>query len=466
MYSDHKNFQTNIPSPLFPLTILLAALLIGFSFPALAWSDFKLSDINHELKIRDRFEIWNGYNKKAYGKDSINSSGKKQGESNDNFIIQRAVFGFSWEGKYWAWRFDMYDSRAWGTSLKTEDFIKNKGTDQEYVMDPYREYFEPYELYIALKGLGTEESRLILGRQIIGFGDNRIFGPGATTNSVGWLWDAARYSLRYQENFLDLWYGQTKRQDPDSLSLFSKHEYQGVGVYGQWKFKRLMTLNPFFSWKYGRYYNNNKKEDSYYFGARAFRTSENGFVYDITLAKKTGLFIVRHDANLDINAQAYVLKLGWFFKDVMFSPKIMLGRVYASGDSDPDDGTVKTFTRPFGTTDGGHYGIMDLMSWSNMVDNHVDFRFEPWVGYNLLIAFHDFHLDKKADKWAYFGYKVAGNRYDHIGNELDIILKCHPVKWLRIMAFYGHFWSGDFVRRNDIAHNDADRMVLQLFFEF
>ena len=126
------------------------------------WAFWELdpSDIRHELTIRERFEIWSGYNKKAYGKKSINPSGDEQGDSNDNFILQRAIAGFSWEGKAWAWRFDMYDSRAWGTSLKEGDFIKNRGTGDEHVMDPYREYFEPYELYIALKGIGTRESRL------------------------------------------------------------------------------------------------------------------------------------------------------------------------------------------------------------------------------------------------------------------------------------------------------------------
>ncbi len=446
--------------------ISLFMLAAGCPKCANAFLGMKLSEIRHELQIRDRFEIWNGYNKKAYGNESINPSGKKQGDSDDKFILQRAIFGFSWEGESWGWCIDMYDSRAWGTSLKEQDFIKNSGTDQKHTMDPYREYFEPYELYVSFKGIGTPESRLILGRQIIGYGDNRIFGPGATTNSVGWLWDAARYSLKKDRNYLDLWYGQTKTQDPESLSLFSRHAFQGVGIYGEWHYGNLICLNPFFTWKRGLYYNKNQRENSYYLGARAVRNRENGIVYDITISKKLGRFIERDGPDPNINAQAYVCKLGWYFKKMRFSPKIMIGRVYASGDPDPENGDVRTFTRPFGTTDGGHYGIMDLMSWSNMVDNQVDFRFSPLEGYRLRIGFHDFHLDKKADKWAYFGYRIDNNRHDHIGNELDIILKCNPLKWLKVMAFYGHFWAGDFIRKNDIAHNDADRMVLQLTLNF
>ena len=144
----------------------------------------------------------------------------------------------------------------------------------------------------------------------------------------------------------------------------------------------------------------------------------------------------------------------------------MLARIYASGDPDPDDDEINTYTRPFGTTDGGFYGIMDLMSWSNMVSNQLDLVFNVWPKYNLRITFHDFHLDEKADKWAYFGYQVADNRYDHIGNEIDFILTGTPADWLKIMLFYGHFNAGDFVTKNNISQNNADRLVLQLVFDF
>jgi hypothetical protein len=424
-------------------------------------------DISYDFRARERFEVWNGYNKKAYGDDSINPKGVKQGEAFDNFILQRVVFGFSGEGERFGWRFDMYDARSWGTSLDKNDFIKNAGTDQQYFMVPYEEYLEPYELYFKIKGLGTEKSRLIVGRQIIGFGNSRIFGPGAVTNSIGWLWDAARYSLRYEDKFVDAWYGQTKTQDPDSLSLLNEYAYQGVGVYGHWPFADLGTVEPFFSWKDGLFYDNGARNSLYYLGARAVRSDLEGLVYDITVAWELGSREFQDGSpDADVDAYGYAIKLGWFFKKIPFTPKIMLGRDYASGDSDPSGGDMTTFTRPFGTTDGGHYGIMDLMSWSNMIDNHIDIHLTPWQGYNFRVVYHDFYLDEKADKWAYFGYKVANNLYDHVGNEFDIILTCKPFSRLKVMAFYGHFRAGDFITKNDIAQNDADRMVVQLNFSF
>jgi hypothetical protein len=101
-----------------------------------------------------------------------------------------------------------------------------------------------------------------------------------------------------------------------------------------------------------------------------------------------------------------------------------------------------------------------------MVDNQLDFHFTVWFDYDLRICYHDFHLDEETDKWAYFGYQVENNRYDHVGNEIDFILSGKPVDWLNVVLFYGHFQAGDFITKNDIAQNDADRVVLELVFDF
>lgn len=425
-----------------------------------------ITTLNTGIQVRERFEIWSGYNKKAYGDHSINPKGQKQGDSDDTSVIQRVIMGLGGEGEKFAWKAYLYDSRSWGTSLETGDFVKNRDTDQEYVMDPYEDYFEPYQLYFQLKDMGTPGSTFTVGRQIIGYGDNRIFGPGAVTNSVGWIWDAARYSLKYRDSFMDVWYGDTKDQDPDTLSLFERHPFQGVGMYGHWPAWEYLTLEPFFAWKRGRYFNNGLKENSFYFGARLYRKDRDGFVYDITVAERLGHYVKQSGHDPDIDAQGYAVKAGWFFKDMLFSPKFFLARIYASGDPDPDDDEMNTFARPFGTTDGGFYGIMDLMSWSNMVDHQLDIYLDIWSSYKLRLCYHDFHLDEKADKWAYFGYQVDGNRYDHVGNEIDVILTGKPFKWLDIMLFYGHFTAGDFITGNNIAQNDADRAVLQLLFHF
>jgi len=434
------------------------------SSPAAPWGI--AAEYRPDLTVRERLEFWNGYNKKAYGDQAVNPGGNRQGRASDRFVLQRIVAGLTCRGDTVQWRVAAYDARAWGTSLGVDDFVKNRGTGQEHVMAPYWEYLEPYELYIGL-GKETGGSRLVLGRQIIGFGDNRIFGPGAVTNSIGWLWDAARYQYRAESWSLDGWYGQTKTQDPDSPSLLREYAYQGVGVYGQWRHNVLGSVEPFYAWKQGLFFNNGSRESVSYLGCRVVRDGGPGLVYDITLAMEWGEYEEQEGATGRVEAAAYACKIGWSFAGQLpLSPVILIGQDYASGDPEPDNGPRTTFSRPFGTTDGEHYGVMDLMNWSNMRDTMLDVRLAPAEKVSLRLVWHDFRLDQAADKWGYFGYRVQENRYDRIGQEFDLILKVKPVQWLSVMAFYGHFRAGDFIRRNAIAENDADRAVLQLTFSW
>ncbi len=165
-------------------------------------------------QVRERFEALSGLNKKAYGNRSMNAKGKIVGKANDKLLLQRVIAGFTYQqSKSFVYHLHLYDARVWGWSLDEDDFVKNKGTRDEYVMDPDEEYLELYDANVKfsppfLKGISIQ-----LGRQKIWYGDKRIFGPGGWGNSIGWLWDAARVSFKTNSDFVDAWYGQTKTKD-------------------------------------------------------------------------------------------------------------------------------------------------------------------------------------------------------------------------------------------------------------
>ncbi|RTZ90322.1 MAG: hypothetical protein DSY91_06575 [Deltaproteobacteria bacterium] len=81
--------------------------------------------------------------------------------------------------------------------------------------------------------------------------------------------------------------------------------------------------------------------------------------------------------NRDVDAYGYVAKVGYRFSKVPMKPNLVIGRVFASGDRSPKSGLIRTFTRPFGSTDGEHYGRMDIMFWSNLIDNQVSLYLVP-----------------------------------------------------------------------------------------
>jgi len=82
-------------------------------------------------------------------------------------------------------------------------------------------------------------------------------------------------------------------------------------------------------------------------------------------------------------------------------PNVVIGQIYASGDDNPNDNTVKTFQTPFGGTDGSLYGRMDIMKWSNLVENVLELHLYPNSTSHLKLSYHDFSLADANDAWSY-----------------------------------------------------------------
>ena len=439
--------------------LLISLVLISL---AAAIKPLAAGELTFDGQINERFEILNGMNKKAYGDRSIDAKGKISGNSDDRLLLQRIMAGIVYkQDEHISYHLQMYDARIWGWSLNKDNFLKNKGTSDEYVMDPNEEFFELHDAYLEDKDFVVDGFSLKLGRQEISYGDKRIFGPGDWGNSFGWLWDAVRFSCEKQDNFIDAWYGQTKTSDPFSFSMFHRHEYQGIGLYSHYKLTKNGAFEPFFAWKNSLFNDVTPEEKTYYYGARFYTEDLYGYNCDFTYAIENGDI-----GKKPVKSYGYVARVGYRFDNIFMKPNIVLGRVFAGGNSNPNSGYIRTFTRPFGSTDGEHYGRMDIMSWSNLVDNEINLYLEPIEKANLKLAYHNFFLDKPADAWSYYGYKnLPGNSYTHLGWELDFQLKYDYSDTLAFQLIYAHFNAGSFVTHN-VEENDAHRLFLQCTYRF
>ena len=192
----------------FLLTVLLFLFLIA------TVETLKAEDFVFDGQIRERFEALNGMNKLAYGDHSIDARGNVVGNSNDRMLLQRIIAGFSYtQNEHFRYNLHMYDARVWGWSLNAGDFVKNPNTPDEYVMDPNEAYFELYDANIEIRDLVVKGFSTILGRQKIWYGDKRIFGPGDWGNSIGWVWDAGKFSYKKKRKFhrCMVWSNKNKR---------------------------------------------------------------------------------------------------------------------------------------------------------------------------------------------------------------------------------------------------------------
>ena len=409
---------------------------------------------------RGRFDIYDGINKVAYGDDSIDSKGNVRGDSSDTIYLQQIIAGFTYiPNKDWEIKAYMYDSRSWGSSLDADDFTKNAGTSDQYRMSYYDDHLELFETYVRKHNFLSKKLTLTLGRQQLGYGDRRVFGPGKWGNTMGWLWDAGHLSYKDKKDYVDLWYGQTRVKEPNDFSIVNKHRYQGVGLYSHFETK-YAKIEPFAAWRNNLHTKEKPELNYYYGGLRAYDLS-NGFIYDTTLVKQEGEF-----GDDDVDAYAYVIKGGYQFSN-KYKPMFTLGYVYASGDKNPNDNKAETFTAPFGANDGLHYGRMDVMVWANMSDVQAKFSLKPTKKLKIQAEYHHFKLAEASDKWYFFGYKnQPGNSYKDIGDEYDLIVKYKASKNLDLLAIGAYLNAGDFITKNDIAQNNSSKVFLQFMYKF
>jgi len=409
--------------------------------------------------IRERFETLNGMNKKAYG-----DANSLIGDPNDTLLVSRLKLGMIYkQSPDITWKAIGYYASVYGWSLEKNKFKKTSG-NVDYWMDP-QEDFDFVDLNLEVKNLaGVNGLSTKLGRQSNRYGDKRILGPGSWGNSYGWLWDLAKVSYKWEGNFVDVFYGQTKDKNPNRLSLVNKHVYEGAGIYTHFKTNKKGAIEPFIVYKNGLYTEPGKGENtekSYTYGFRAYDKDLFGFNYDVTYAKADGTIKTKN-----YDAYAYVAKVGYKLKDQSWKPNIIIGQVYASGDNNPKDNTNKTFRTAFGGTDGSLYGRMDIMKWSNLVENLVELHLDPAKNMHLKLSYHDFSLAESADKWVYYKKSnKSGNSYTDLGQEYDAEFKWKYSKDLKFQAIYAYFNAGNFIRKN-VSDSNAQRLFLQMEYSF
>ena len=449
---------------------MLKLLIYPFILSVLAYAEASLVTLNSLKKdsnnlifngyYRGRFDIYHGVNKLAYGDKSINSKGDIKGSSDDIIYLHQVVAGFTYTPtSEYEIKAYMYDSRSWNSSLKPNDFTKNIGTADEYGASYYDEHFELYETYIKKYNFLTRGLTFSIGRLRLKYGDSRIIAPGAWGNAIGYLWDGGHFSYKDDKNFMDVWYGQTRTKESDKFSLVNKHLYQGVVVYTHYEVSNL-KFEPFGVWKNSLFHENIPNENSFYYGVRSFDETP-GFIYDATFAKVFGSY-----GNLDIDAYGYAAKLGYQFNN-RYKPKFTIGSLYATGDKNPSDSKKETFSTPFGSITGPHYGRMDIMVWSNMRDSQAIFSIKPTKELFVESAYHHYELTEATDKWYSFGYSnKTGNNYKNIGDEYDITIKYKATQNLDLTAIGAYLKAGDFITKNEIAKNSASKMFFQFLYKF
>ena len=414
------------------------------------------------VNMRFRYEYMDNFNLKYYGDEPA------KGKGTDGFLLGRLRMGMDYRPTknihvaVWG-----QHAQVWDIAFKESDFY-NSTFDQEN--NPYEDEWELYTTYLEVTQILDQPLSMKAGRQIISYGDKRIFGPGQWGNTGKWIWDAVKFSYKLGDGFMDAFYGKTMLHDSNQFSLNHDHGFESYGFYSRFKLpQRLLSImvEPFFMTKKNdrdTYKGENGQWgdfDSYYLGSRIFRMNLNGWDADVTFIKQEGDL-----SDDDIDAYGYHALIGYNFKDIVFKPRISLEYSYASGDSDPNDGKKETFDGAFGARDK-MFGRMNLFQWKNLKDAQINLEVKLKKGFYLTAEYHQFWLAEKEDAW-YLNktYKdTTGNSGDKIGKEFDIVGRWDLPKGNQIKFGYGHFWPNEFAEKQ-ASDKEADWVFLQWTYNF
>lgn len=413
---------------------------------------------NFDFDIRYRYESWNNMNVKYYGE-----SGKNQiGSVNDGFLLQKIITGFNYKPiEKITLSVHLQDSRAYGWSLSDNHFpdafkITDKNiSNSYYIKNPNEEFFELYNFSIKFSNI-FDNTSIIIGRQKISFGDNKIFGPGEWGNSGRWNWDAIKTEYISDNLLLNFWTGGTKINDPNVTSIpFFNTEYYGIGSYNRIKISDNLHFEPFLAskWQGSADYIENQNINRYWIGARLIDSNYSNFDYDITLTKEFG-----KENGKKIDALGLASRIGYKFKSVPWTPLLSLRYIFASGGETKNE--INDFDPIYGSRDK-YYGRMNIFTWSNLQNYEICLELFPLKELYLEMKYNSFSIPN-TNNISILKNLLLKEGKDFMGSEIDLWIEYKLNKKANLVFVGGYFIPGDVQPINERKDTNASWFAFQI----
>lgn len=176
--------------------------------------------------------------------------------------------------------------------------------------------------------------------------------------------------------------------------------------------------------------------------------------------------------NQGIAAGMVHTNLGYTWNQAPWTPNVKGVFYWASGDSNPADGTNRNFNTlfPFGHA---YWGILDNLNGSNLLNYSLQATVKPTDKLTFNTQLHWFAKDKAASPI----FNVAGAPFPagasttsstYIGSELDLIATYQISKTLQVQSGYSWFWYGSAVNNAaaPLPRGDASQFYVMTTWTF
>jgi len=251
--------------------------------------------------------------------------------TNDSYLLSRFRFNVTIQPAQWLAFF--------GETQDAHVFFN------QYVPDtlPYQNAWDIRQAYVQL-GSSTEGwANLIVGRQVLAFGNERVIGPSDWVNA-GRSFDVVRLDA-HQTGYKVSLFASSVLVGADGVM---DHHFQGNNLYGVYgSFKNAfpgLTLEPYVLWRVapanaGLPETANRGHlNETTIGLRLVGDLPQAFDYEIEMDRQTGSL-----GASSIHAWAGYWSLGKTFRGVRTAPRIFVESNYASGSKNPNGHIWGTF---------------------------------------------------------------------------------------------------------------------------
>ena len=358
---------------------------------------------------------------------------------------------------------ELTDARIFEDQSHQGDF---RGTQNNWESDR----FDLFQGYVDLKLQAG--NHLIFGRQVLSFGSQKFMGEYDYWNTP-FSFDAIRLQLRRSNWDLDLFMGQNAVNDDgnfnDSDDSFSGLPrlpelgrfdddtiYGAYWIYRGWRRTRL----DLFSFLQD---NGNQKSQVYTLGFRSYGQLPEFLDYEVEFMIQPGGKV----RDRDHFGWTLSAELGRIFPQHRWTPRLLMGYDFATGDRDPLDDKSDAFDVTY-ADDYTQLGNQEFFTRRNL--HAIRTGLQASFSKEILgsVEFHSFWVAHDDDRWfgryQQFVRAEKGRKADnHIGMELDFQLR-FPIfvfgNKISAVIRYSHFLSGDFVKDANGVADDAHEVAI------
>jgi len=459
-----------------------------FDPPTTKLFDINKLNISGDLRVRPEFR--NGIRFGLASGTGANSLSDFSGavstanNPNDFFVQQWARLGLHYTvSPDVVFFFQPQFSKNWGGGNNPEP---NKGADS-----PGNSIFAR-QAFMLIRNLGVKGLTAKIGRQLVVWGNHRMFGH-FDWNNIGWSFDGATINYAnplggalgmkaFQAGWLRVDEGDCGASGGGCSTATNSGTVSDANIiYARAPMKLAgLVVEPAWIWSdggTGGALNGNRPDNQsrHTVGARIVgKRSVANIRVDATFEGYYQFGEIATSSatrDMDIRANAIHADLGATLP-VPMAPRIGIEFNAASGDSNAnscdgsDNGanaagggcnsTWHGFDQLF-PTNHIHFGYMDRMSWKNMVHFGTTLNLRPTKNSHFEVAAHKFYLNEENDNWyaASQGIYVQtpnGNQEDDLGTEVDVIYTHFftPGNHVAWQIGGGVFFPGDYIDGNSI----------------